>query len=299
MANASRMVNAWTLILALGWLGTQAQPSQGDVSKSTLRIISHNVWYGFTKVPERKATWLQWMQDQAPDVVSLQELNGYTPAQLAEDAATWGHTYTALLKEDGFPTGITSRHPLEEVQRYTDGFHHGLLRVKIQGMYVYVIHLHPSNWQVRHREVDAILADMQRLNTDARIILAGDFNTFSRKDTADYRHGRLEPFFQARDEAYAEQNLNHMRLDYGVLDKLSAAQMTDTEHHLRTDDYHFTGSFPTSIEKEGEHGDLRRLDYVFISQNLKNSLQKAIIVSDDTTQFLSDHLPVCVDLQFE
>jgi hypothetical protein len=34
---------------------------------------------------------------------------------------------SALLKEDGFPTGITSRYPLEDIQRIKQGFHHGLM----------------------------------------------------------------------------------------------------------------------------------------------------------------------------
>jgi hypothetical protein len=51
-----------------------------DVNQTApgLRLISYNVWYGFTEVPERKTIWLSWMNEQGPDIVSLQELNGYT-----------------------------------------------------------------------------------------------------------------------------------------------------------------------------------------------------------------------------
>ena len=79
--------------------------------------MSYNVWYGFTKKPERKANYLKFMQAQAPDVVSLQELNHYTPEKLADDARAWGHPYSVLLKEKGFPTGITSSHPITAVKR--------------------------------------------------------------------------------------------------------------------------------------------------------------------------------------
>ena len=44
-----------------------------------LKLVSYNVWYGFTKKPERKANYLKFMKAQALDVVSLQELNHYTP----------------------------------------------------------------------------------------------------------------------------------------------------------------------------------------------------------------------------
>jgi exodeoxyribonuclease-3 len=140
-----------------------------------------------------------WMNEQKPDVVSLQELNGYTDQKLAEDARRYGHSYSALLKEEGFPTGITSRYPIEDIQRIKEGFHHGLMRVSIRGIYIYVIHLHPSNWEIRKSEINQILENIEGLPTDSKVILAGDFNTFSPLDSSYYAHGRLEPFFNDRD----------------------------------------------------------------------------------------------------
>lgn len=266
-------------------------------SGTDFRLISYNVWYGFTQVPERKERWINWMRQQNPDVVSLQELNEYTPEKLAADAEAWGNPYSVLLKEEGFPTGITSRHPIEDVQRYLEGFHHGLLRVKIKGIYFYVIHLHPSNWQTRSREIGMILENINSLPPEAKVILAGDFNTFSSRDSTYYGHGRLEPFFGERDVQYNEKNLNDGRLDYSVLERLSDRGFVDLEHQFREEDYAFTGSFPSQIEKEGEHGDLRRLDYVFVSPDLAGQVIDAGIIANDTTQLLSDHLPVRVDFR--
>ena len=70
----------------------------------------------------------------------------------------------------------------------------------------------------------------------------------------------------------------------------------DLEASTRAGDYIFSGSFPTWIENEGEHGDLRRLDYVFASPTLAHKDARAQIISSDTAQILSDHLPVMVDL---
>jgi len=263
---------------------------------SGLKIISYNVWYGFTKVPERKQTWLAWMQKQDPDVVSLQELNAYTPQVLAEDAFSYGHSYSVLLKEDGFPTGITSRYPIEDIHKITEGFHHGLLRVRIQEIYFYVIHLHPSNWEFRLTEIMLILEDIKSLPRDSRVILAGDFNTFSPLDSKYYGHGRLEPFFNERDLEFGEKNLNMGKLDYTVIQEVMDFGFIDLEASSRSANYTFSGSFPTWIEKEGEHGDLRRLDYVFASPNLVQKNTRAKVISSDTAQILSDHLPVMVHL---
>jgi len=283
------------LSLALLTSSWAQEPPRESPAESNLRILAYNVWVGFTKVPDRKPLWLDWMKAQDADVVLLQELNGYSPGMLEEDAEVWGHPHTVLLKEEGFPTGITSRYPLEDIQRTVEGFHHGLIRARIKDIYFYCIHLHPSNWEVRNREINLILEDIKGLPEDADIVLAGDFNTFSPHDEGFYSHGLLEPFFAKRDEEYDARNLRDGRLDYSVLQTLMDAGFTDLEARMRSNDYTFTGSFPTLIEKPGEHGDLRRLDYVFSSAELTRRVQRALIVSDDTTQVLSDHLPVVVD----
>lgn len=275
-----------------------ANQTDGTDRSTSLRLITHNVFYGFTKVPDRKQTWLQWMDNQHPDVVVLQELNEYTPDQLAKDAATWDHSYSVLLKEEGFPTGITSRYVIEDVQRYVEGFHHGVIRAKIRDIYFYVIHLHPSNWEVRHREIDQILDNIKALPEGSPVVLAGDFNTFSPYDSLFYTHGRLEPFFAERDGTFTEKNLNNNNLDYGVIEKLLDQGFLDLEYSKRNDRYEFPGTFPTLIPKEGEHGDLRRLDYVFTNKDFPGECKEALIIVNDTTQYVSDHLPLMVDWEF-
>jgi len=294
--NSSIILTAIIAALTFSFYSCKSEKKELNQTSPNLRIISYNVWYGFTEVPERKKTWIKWMNEQHPDVVSLQELNGYTDQKLAEDAKSYGHAYSALLKEEGFPTGITSRYPIEDIQRILEGFHHGLMRVRIQGIYIYVIHLHPSNWETRKAEINQILQDINELPPDSKVILAGDFNTFSPLDSVYYRHGRLEPFFNNRDLLYGEKNMNSGKLDYSVIQDVMNFGLIDLEATMRDSSFSFSGSFPTLIEKEGEHGDQRRLDYVFVSKNLAGKITNAKIFATDTTLILSDHLPVVVDL---
>jgi endonuclease/exonuclease/phosphatase family metal-dependent hydrolase len=281
-------------MVTFGFSSCTSEKKETNHTSSNFRIITYNVWYGFTEVPERKNAWLTWMKEQHPDVVSLQELNEYTEEKLAIDAKAYGHTYSALLKEEGFPTGITSRYPIEDIQRIREGFHQGLMRVRIQGIYFYVIHLHPSNWETRKSELNMIIQDIKNLPPDSKVILAGDFNTFSPLDSVYYKHGRLEPFFNERDSLYTEKNLSNGKLDYSVIQDVLDFGLTDVEASMRDSSYNFSGSFPTRIEKEGEHGDQRRLDYVFVSKNLAKKVHRAEIIT--TALVLSDHLPVIVDL---
>lgn len=287
------------LVIASSFSSCKSGKNETFKESSNLKIISHNVWYGFTKVPERKKTWIAWMNDQEADIVSLQELNEYNQAKLAEDAKSYGHAYSVLLKEEGFPTGITSRYPIEDVHRVTEGFHHGLLRVRIKGIYFYVIHLHPSNWETRKSEINRILEDINTLPANSKVILAGDFNTFSPLDSSYYSHGKLEPFFNERDLLFEEKNLNNGKLDYTVIQEVLDFGLIDLEASLRNFSYIFPGSFPTLVEKEGEHGDQRRLDYVFASKNLAEGVTRAKIITSDTASSLSDHLPVIIDLRLK
>lgn len=289
-----------SILLIMGvFCACSSEEKKTAIPDSSLRLITHNVWIGFTMVPDQKSQWTEWMQQKKPDVVSLQELNEYTSEKLKADAKSWGHPYSVLLKTEGFPTGITSRYPIKDVQRTLEGFHHGLLRVQINGIYFYVIHLHPSNWEFRMQEVNLILEDIRGLPSNATIVLAGDFNALSRTDSMYYSNGDLEKFFQQRDKEINEHNLKHGKLDYTVIDKIIENGFTDTEFSLRSQEYHFTGTFPTSVEKPGDHGAFRRLDYVFVNKMLIDHVASAKIVANDKTLLFSDHLPVIVDFRFE
>ncbi|MBE9519109.1 MAG: hypothetical protein IMY68_11090, partial [Bacteroidetes bacterium] len=78
------------LVIASSFSSCKSLRNETIKESSNLKIISYNVWYGFTKVPERKESWIAWMKEQDPDIISLQELNEYNQAKLAEDANSYG-----------------------------------------------------------------------------------------------------------------------------------------------------------------------------------------------------------------
>jgi endonuclease/exonuclease/phosphatase family metal-dependent hydrolase len=267
----------------------------------TLRLITHNVWVGFTKAGEpRRTQWRAWMKEQAPDVVALQELNRYTAQTLAEDAAAWGHPHSVLLKEDGFPTGLTSRTPIQRVARLREGFHHGLLRAETAGLTLYVIHFHPSHFERRVEEARLLLADVAALPADAPpVVLLGDFNGFAPDDRAHYAGDpALEPFFAMLDQRDAPQarNLNQGQLDYQGLAVLLDAGYVDVIAHRRPPAAPFVGTFPSPLVAHENHGTDRRLDYFLIAPALLPRVRDAAILRDATTDRLSDHYPVRLDL---
>ena len=108
---------ALPLICLSALLASGCQSARVASPADRLTIMSYNVLYGFDKGKGLDAG-ARWIAKQRPDVLALQELNGFTPAKLAEAARRWGHEHAVILKEDGFPVGLTSRFPIEVIENH-------------------------------------------------------------------------------------------------------------------------------------------------------------------------------------
>lgn len=300
MSRLKKLMQRSMLLTFVICLPARAQVA-GESQPEKLKIITHNVWYGFTKKTEpRYADWKRWMKAQSPDVVSLQELNTYTAARLQADAESWGHPYSVLLKEDGFPTGITSRYPITAVKRIRQGFHHGLLRCRIQGIWFYVIHFHPSNYQWRIDEAALLKQDVESLpDENPKIVLAGDFNGFSPDDQSQYDADELlVPFFKRLDQKNPQaRNLNNGRIDYGGIQAILDQGYTDLVASRRSPQLPYVGTFPGELVSDQDHGTDRRLDYLFVSPSLHDQVVSVAILRDPCTEMLSDHIPVTATIR--
>lgn len=291
----------WVVLFSV-LTGVARESALAEGAEFGLKVITHNVLYGFTRRTEpRYSEWRRWMAAQNPDIVSLQELNGYTGEKLAQDAKAWGHGYCVLLKTTGFPTGITSRYPITDVKRIMDGMHHGLLRCRIRGIWFYVIHMHPSDYARRIDEVRILQRDIRGLpEKEPRIVLAGDFNGFSPADRFHYdADEKLVEFFEMLDGRDKARNLNAGRLDYGGIDAIARSGFVDLIAHLRKPGDRFVGTFPGKLVSDENHGTDRRLDYIFVTPNHLDRVSKAEIIRDDVTEMLSDHIPVTATLRID
>ena len=287
----------FTLILSL--ISSSLLPSFCFADKeNTTRVLTYNVWYGFTKKSERKSDWLAYVKSLKPDIVALQELNGYTPEKLADDAKFWGHKYHALLKENGFPTGITSKFPIRDLKRVTDGYHHGMLSCMTGGIQIYNIHLHPGHWEIRHREVDLLLKTLELHRSDQPVLLVGDFNTFSSRDQDHYdQTPDMIPFFRRLDIRWkSNRNLRDDRLDYTHLTKFEKAGYHDLIAERRKV---FLGTFPTKLRLDEDNGPPRRLDYFFANSVLTEKCVEARYLVNEKTDILSDHYPAIAEFRIE
>ena len=70
------------------------------IQDGEIKLLTYNIWNGYDwgKDSVRRSQVQQWIHEQKADVIALQELCNYTSEKLAEDAKSWGHEYSVLLK---------------------------------------------------------------------------------------------------------------------------------------------------------------------------------------------------------
>lgn len=269
--------------------------------KEKLRVISYNIWNGFEHDASRRANFINWIKGQQPDILAMTELVGFTEKDLGQLASEYGHKYYAIVKEEGYPVGITSNEPITVVKKQVEGFWHGMLHVKTHGLDMIVTHLSPHDWKFRLKEAQMLTSYIQDNQLDSCMVM-GDFNAYSPFD-ADWveTHAQLIENMQKWDaEQETYRNMRDGRFDYSVLSKFLSIGLTDICRLYVPADKRTT--FPAAFLYGWQHGDTRlhgigeRLDYILVSPSLVSRCLDARIHNGIETEGISDHYPVSVDL---
>ena len=285
------------LLISLFPITSNGQPAR----KEKLRVISYNIWNGFEHDASRRANFIDWIKGQQPDILAITELVGFTEKNLGQLASEYGHKYYAIVKEEGYPVGITSNEPITVVKKQVEDFWHGMLHVKTYGLDIIVTHLSPHDWKFRLKEAQMLTKYIQDNQLDNCMVM-GDFNAYSPFD-ADWveTHAQLiknKQKWDAEQETY--RNMRDGRLDYSVLSQFLSIGLTDICRLYVPADKRTT--FPTAFLYRWQHGDTRlhgiseRLDYILVSSSLVSRCVDAHIHNGIETEGISDHYPVSVDL---
>lgn len=304
-------MNRFFLLLALlvGLLHDTSAQNQ------SLKVISYNIWNGFDwgKDQEREQAMIQWLKEQDADVIGFQELNAFTPDKLARLAREWGHPYSLLLKEDGYPIGITSKTPLELKGRLLGGFWHGMLHAKTRGIDFLVVHLSPQDWQFRRSEAEIVSTYIENVlikNGQDKYMVIGDYNAHSPFDAGfDLAHpetlrrnreGDRQRFEEKGAEAF--QTLRDGSFDYSVMSRFLSLPLIDvvqihTEANRKS-------SFPTplitqDLSPEERAGYRQRIDYILVSPFFEFRCTDARVINTGTPDRLSDHYPVVASFAWD
>uniref|UniRef100_UPI0029394BC9 endonuclease/exonuclease/phosphatase family protein n=1 Tax=Parabacteroides goldsteinii TaxID=328812 RepID=UPI0029394BC9 len=267
-----------------------------------IRIISYNIFNGFDwgKDQERKERFVAWIKQQDPEVLALQELCGFTQETLSALAQQWGHSYAVILKENGYPVGVTSKKSILIKNKIHENCGHGLLHVETYDYDLLVTHLNPGDTKKRSKEAQVII-DYIKTNQLEKCLLMGDMNAHSPID-ADYMEKHSCDLL-LKYGGQASPNLMDGKFDYSVISHFLSLPLIDLCRIYVQPEQRIT--FPTPIltylsrHKEVRRKVGERLDYVFAAPSVAQEVVDAFIWNGEDTGYLSDHYPIGIDLCIE
>ena len=250
------------------------------------RVVSYNVLVGFAdhrvgdpylKGAERKANVNAWVAAQEPDVVALQEMNGYDESSLRAYAAGWGHPYGVMLKTRGYPTALTSKRPIRVVERRMSGLHHGMMVCRTCDIDFIVVHLWPFKGDKRLTEISVALELYEEARSAGRrVIMLGDFNDVSPADV-----DRLSDAARDRHQKWTGED---GKIQTAVMQAAFDGGLVDVYAKHRA----ASGRLP-----------LPRIDFILASPDLAKKSTAGRWVTDPAALKNSDHPAVVADFDLD
>lgn len=267
-------------------------------SQSGFVVLNYNVLEGFEQKQERKAAFTRWVKKIDPAIVSYQELNGFKHVSLDSFSRGYGHPYSILLREHGYPVGLSSKYPLENIERVQIDEYVGYVYAKVNHLYhVYVVHLDPFKAPNRLRQINFILAKAAALPPGEPILIMGDFNNISPIDSLAYADtARLHRAIAMRQDGFELQNMRDSAYDYSVIEAMNAAGFYDS---YQLNDKGFIATYPTKgyRHKQSYWGGPSRIDYIWLNSTARKQVVRFGILKNKITDQLSDHYPLLIKLK--
>ena len=283
-------------------LGIIGLASCFGAAAENFKIITYNTLYGFNHGKSNKIGY-QWIKEQAPDVIALQEMKKFSQEKLAKAAKTWGHDYVHYYqRKPGQPLAVTSKYPITEIKPLTaKGIKRASLLFKVENIYFINLHLTSQTVADRAKESKQLSGVIKNLIADGKqLVVLGDFNALSPLDKPylDTMSTMLKVY---QDHPKKIKNLTNNQFDYTVIQRFLDTGLVDSCYQKLKGSPVLNGSFPTTVlEKiatEQDHKDaLHRLDYVLMTPELAAKVTSANIPREGVVNKISDHYPVIVEL---
>jgi exodeoxyribonuclease-3 len=270
------------LVFLFSFLAPIILPAQNHI-----KILQYNVLEGFKGDSLIQNQYIAWVKEINPAIIAYQEMNGFTQKKLENFAIRYGHDYSVLLKTDGYPVALSSKFPILNVQKVIDNMHHGYIYAHTANLHIFVIHFSPHQWTKRKAEVRQILAHAALLPQNERILITGDFNSFSPSDSAVYDKERLKSYTLYEEKNKHIRNLKDGKFDFSVISAIEMAGYKDLFKRFHSD------FIQSSV------GSRQRIDFMFGNKVLVKGAMSNEIIIDSATQKLSDHYPTLGVFKFE
>ncbi|WP_433119060.1 endonuclease/exonuclease/phosphatase family protein [Micromonospora sp. CA-246542] len=263
-----------------------------------LRVMTWNIRTGGRDRggSDRLDRVVQVVDQQAPDVLALQELRGFDRAGLmATVADRVGMTPHLARSCFGQPVAVLVRPPYRVLAAgpLRRPFHHAAARVVVSTpagpLTVVGTHLYPYSGGRRRMEVDWLVAALRRA-PGPMTLLAGDLNSLDPTVDHTARLDGLPALYKRR----------HLRRRGGAVDtravaQLLAADLVDLWPSANGDAPEAAGlTVPTRFGGAEFAG--MRLDYLLGSRAVAERVRDCRVIRDATTDTASDHYPLLVTI---
>jgi exodeoxyribonuclease-3 len=255
-----------------------------------MKVMSYNVLTGFKGNDAFKKKFTEWMLKDQPDIIAYQELTRFTAESFKAFAEGYGHPYTAFMETGSCcPIAISSKHPISDVTRNKDDYHHGLLTAKVKDYTLVVLHLNPFEWAKRFEEINKVIETTKAAVKNEKVIMMGDFNALSAVDRGIYD----QPDRLARAIKGKSKNINNGMFDFSVIGQVEKAGFIDSYWHLNQK---FSYTCPTKYYATSGLDNHIRIDYIWVNEALKPQLKTCEVLYTPLTHYLSDHYPLLLTL---
>lgn len=269
---------AFSLLIHTGCGKDEEKP----IAKSSqFKIVSYNILLGMQRdETPGKMYFTTWLKSRAPDVLAIQEANGFTVESLTKLAASYGHKHV-LLSNESYGTAITSKHPIHVYEVEKMGLESSFQIVRIADYNIVNVHFR-KNLVKRIGQADEVLAILSKMGDTKNWLIMGDFNSTSPLDADGYADGK----FLAR---MLEQEPGNLASGHGP--NLDNGQISYKLHQNFLDAGYLDAVRTMHNEFIPSCGTLMRYDFIYISPDLKSSIKDANRIKDDFTSKYSDHFP--------
>ena len=258
-------------------------------TKTTFKVLSYNVYEGFSGSAVNIRNFKQWIDTVKPDVIAIQELKNFTKVSLKVFAQDMGYSYSLMWHESGLRVALISRYPITDIKTVPSDLH--LIEAKVLDYHFFVIHLSPLTYQIRQDEMQIILQRTRAIGKTEKILMMGDFNNMSPQESDSYNNKAKMDLVKASEVNNPEVKiLNNGKIDYQAIQMVLNEGFYDSWKIFHAE---YDKSAPTKLRN---HSNYTRIDYIWLNKTLLNSYKNAYLVKDSFTDYMSDHYPMILIL---
>lgn len=269
-----------------------------------MRVLCYNLWDGgINEVGgDRQERNLKVLRESKADLIVLPEARGFARdefATLAEWEKNLGMSGALAPAPSGFHVAMLVRPPLKIVTSqalHPTTFMHACLHAQIESplgeLNVYAVHLNPFDPDARLTEARHIA---RAAYGEKPVLVLGDFNAFSPRDTIDESVRGLSPRVLARHIFALSPSISEdPPFDTRAIGILEWAGFIDLFRKLHPGEPGWT--LPTKVGRPRDSAHMR-LDYIFTTESLADRAVGCEVVRTPASDFGSDHYPLLAEFE--